>query len=376
MDKIKILLCGGGTGGHVLPLVEVARSIRKLSPETKIYFVGPEEFSLDPLREGGIIIKKIIAAGKIRRYFSWWNFIEPLKVPLALVQSFYLILFINPDVVLGKGSYGSIWPILAAWILRKKIILHESDAIPGLANRFLSKFTPNIALAFEETKKFFPHKKTYTVGNPVRLKYLGLTKPEAKEILGPEKTDHVTSIRSYARATIFISGGSQGAQRINNIILRIIDNLLRDYAVIWSVGSNNYADVKHRVSNASDLKIVPLLSEKELASAYILCDLAIGRAGAGTIFELAAFEKPSILIPLERNGGDQPFNARAYAGTGAAVVLKESDLTAPKLLDMLDKILSDSNLLATMSQKAKEFAKIEAGDNLAVILLNLATSNK
>ena len=365
MEEKKILLAGGGTGGHVLPLVEVARGIKKLEPEAQIYFVGPEEFSLNSLREERIIIKKIIAAGKIRRYFSLWNLVEPFKIPVAFIQSFFIILAINPDVVLGKGSYGSVWPMVAAWLLGKKIVLHESDAVPGLANRFLARFTHNIALAFENTKKFFPHKNIYAVGNPVRLKYLGLTKNEALKVLNIQcLTDH---------QIIFISGGSQGAQKINSVILEILNQLCEKYFVIWSVGQNNLSHVKHRVSNidSGDVKLVGLLNEKELASAYILSSLAIGRAGSGTIFELAAFAKPSILIPLERKGGDQPLNAQIYADTGATVVLPEAELSPQLLLETINDILSNVSKLETMNRNAQKFAKIDAGAELAQILLDL-----
>ena len=137
MRKTRILLAGGGTGGHVLPLVAVARAIRKVASDAKVYFIGPEEFPLDELREEGVVVKKIIAAGKIRRYFSPLYVWELVKLPLAAIESFVKVLLINPDVVLGKGSYGSVLPILCARLLGKQVILHESDVMPGLANRFL-----------------------------------------------------------------------------------------------------------------------------------------------------------------------------------------------------------------------------------------------
>ncbi len=364
MPNKKILLAGGGTGGHVLPLVEVVRNIKRIAPETKIYFIGPEEFSLDSLRAEGVIIKKITAAGKIRRYFSWLYLWELIKLPFAFIQSLVIVATINPDVVLGKGSYGSVLPVLAAKLLGGKIILHESDAVPGLANRFLSRFADHIALAFQETKPYFESRTSEitVVGNPVRIKYLNMTKSEAEEILGLKP----------AKKIIFISGGSQGAKKINDIILQSLDQLLAEYSVIWSVGPSNYTNVRHRVSNIPDLRIAPLLNEKELAAAYILCDIAIGRAGAGTIFELAAFGKPSILIPLERKGGDQPLNARAYAQNGSAIILKETQLTASELLKTIKETLSDNNILENIAHQTKKFAKIEAGEQLAQILLDLA----
>lgn len=360
MKNPRIMLCGGGTGGHVLPLVAIARAIKNLEPKAEIYFVGPEEFSLNALREEGVIVRTIIAAGKIRRYFSFKHIWEIIKIPFAFFQSLILVYSINPDVVLGKGSYGSVLPVLAADILFKKTIIHESDAVPGLANKFLSYVTDNIAISFEEARKYFKNTNIFLTGNPVRTKFINLNKEEAGNILNI-KTD---------RKVIFISGGSQGAQRINNKILEILDSLLEKYFVIWSVGKNNFDSMNHKVSNKNNIKVFAFLNEEELAAAYTLCDLAIGRAGAGTIFELAAFGKPSILIPLERKGGDQPVNASSYAKTGATIVLRQDQLDTLK--ETLEKTLSDDSELDLMSRNAKKFGKIEAADSLAKILLDLA----
>lgn len=361
MKAKRIMLCGGGTGGHVFPLVEVARGIRKLDPEAIVYFVGPEEFSLASLRKEGVIVKKIIGAGKLRRYFSFAYIWELIKLPFAFLDAFFTVLFINPSAVLGKGSYGSVLPVLCAKLLGKKIVLHESDAIPGLANRFLSKFTKNIALAFEDARKFFPNKNIFVVGNPVRLKYIGLTKEEAEDILEFPSEGKV----------LFISGGSQGAQKINSVVLESLDNLLEDYDIIWSAGTSNYESLKQATEGKSHLKLSALFSERELAAAYTLCDVAIGRAGAGTIFEISAYGKPSILIPLERKGGDQPFNAKAYADTGASIILSEPELSPESLISAINAILGSEAVYEDMAEKAKKFAKIDAGLKLAEILLNL-----
>ncbi len=359
MKNPRIMLCGGGTGGHVLPLVAIARAIKQLEPKAEIYFVGPEEFSLNALREEGVMVRTIIAAGKIRRYFSLKYIWEIVKLPIAFFQSLILVYSINPDVVLGKGSYGSVLPVLAADILFKKTIIHESDAVPGLANRFLSYVTDNIAISFEEARKYFNNKNIFLTGNPVRTNFINLNKEEASDILDVHTN----------RKIIFISGGSQGAQRINNKVIEILDSLLEKYFVIWSVGANNFEDISKKTTGKQNLKVSALLSEKKLASAYILCTLAIGRAGAGTIFELAVFGKPSILIPLERKGGDQPVNASSYAKTHATIVLREQELDMLK--ETLEKTLNSDTELDSMTQNAKKFGKIEAADALAKILLDL-----
>lgn len=363
MANVKIILAGGGTGGHVLPLVAITRAIKELNTQAKIYFVGPEEFSLDSLRQEGIIIKKIIPAGKIRRYFSWLYLWEAIKLPRAFLQSLIIITRINPDVVLGKGSYGSVLPVLVAKILGKKIILHESDVMPGLTNRFLARWADIIIVSFNESLSYFRGRtsKMVVLGNPVRLQYLNLDKTRAAGILN----------FNPGKKVIFISGGSQGAQKINQVILASLDMLLNQYDLIWSVGLNNFKDIKEKIGSRQNLKLAALLSEQELAAAYRLCDLVIGRAGSGTIFETAAFGKPSILIPLMQASQHQLFNAQAYASTGAALVIKESDLSEDILKNSIASVLANTQTIETMSQKAQKFAKIESADSLARILLDL-----
>ena len=319
---------------------------------------------MNSLREEGVIVKKIIAAGKIRRYFSLLYIWELIKLPLAALESFVKVLLINPDVVLGKGSYGSVLPVLAARILGKKIILHESDVIPGLANRFLAKFAYRIAVSFKETAQYFPNKNIIITGNPVRLKYLALTRFEAATILN----------FSANRKTIFISGGSQGARKINQIVLDSLKELLKTYAVIWSIGANNSSIMVPDMMPedlVGKLKLTLFFSEKELMAAYTLCDAVVGRAGSGTIFEAAAFGKPAILIPIESAGNHQLYNAQAYAGSGAAKILRESELSSITLLKTLNDLMTNDQLLLQMSQNAQKFAKIESADNLAKILLDL-----
>lgn len=367
MLNVKIMLAGGGTGGHVLPLVALARAIKELNAQAKIYFVGPEEFSLDSLRQEGIIVKKIIPAGKIRRYFSWLYLWEAIRLPLAFLQSLIIVARINPDVVLGKGSYGSVLPVLASKILGKKIILHESDVVPGLANRFLVRWANVTIVSFHESLSYFRgltserKKQLLILGNPVRLEYLNITKAQAASILNFNPSKKV----------IFISGGSQGAQKINQIILASLSALLDQYDLIWSVGLNNLKDIKDKIGQRQNLKLTALLNEQELAAAYRLCDLVIGRAGSGTIFETAAFGKPAILIPLSQASQHQLFNAQAYASTGAALIMKELDLTSDSLIKNIESILANPEMAQAMSQKAQKFAKIESADNLARILLDL-----
>lgn len=363
-------MTGGGTGGHVFPLVAVARALKKISARggvnLRMFFIGPEEFSLDVLRDEGIAIKKIIQAGKLRRYLSWRHLIEFIKIPVAFVEAFFKIWRLKPNVVLGKGGYGSVIPVIAAWLLGRAVLVHESDVKPGLANRLLAKLcSGSVALSFRETTVYFPKNKIFLVGNPVRFKFGGLGRSSAAEILKFKPT----------RPVIFVSGGSQGAAGINNLIGRSINQLTRHYALIWSTGLENFRPVieKLKVKIDGNIKLIPFLSEPELAAAYTLAELVVIRAGAGSIFEAAAFGRPSMLVPLAGAAADhQRANARAYADTGAAVVLNENALTDKVFTKSIDDLMSDPARRGTMAQRARQFAKIEAAEDIAEILLDLA----
>ena len=364
MRKLRILLAGGGTGGHVFPLVEVARELLKRGVE--VAFIGPEEFPLDVLREEGIQIKTITPAGKLRRYWSFETIRDFLKLPIALWESFRFVRFFKPDVVLGKGGYGSIGPVLAARLLKIPIVLHESDVAPGLANRFLAPFADTVAVSFTETKKYFPTKNAVLTGNPIRLKFFSLTKNEARRVLGLETK----------RQIIFVLGGSQGAASLNQLIKKALPQLARRYGVIISTGKNNAISFKD-TENKKHIIIKSLLNEKEVAAAYILADAVLTRAGAGSIFEVAAFAKPAILVPLGlAAGGHQLKNARAYEETGAAVVLNEENADEHILALTIESILQNQTTKDYMSSRARLFAKPQAALKLAQILINTASNRR
>ena len=350
MRKLRILLAGGGTGGHVFPLVEVARELLKRGVE--VAFIGPEEFPLDVLREEGIQIKTITPAGKLRRYWSFETIRDFLKLPIALWESFRFVRFFKPDVVLGKGGYGSIGPVLAARLLKIPIVLHESDVAPGLANRFLAPFADTVAVSFTETKKYFLTKNAVLTGNPIRLKFFSLTKNEARRVLGLETK----------RQIIFVLGGSQGAASLNQLIKKALPQLARRYGVIISTGKNNAISFKD-TENKKHIIIKSLLNEKEVAAAYILADAVLTRAGAGSIFEVAAF-------------GHQLKNARAYEETGAAVVLNEENADEHILALTIESILQNQTTKDYMSSRARLFAKPQAALKLAQILINTASNRR
>lgn len=373
---MKILFTGGGTGGHIFPIIAVAREIRKIAPQGKLDFlyVGPkDDFGEILLSQEGIKIKTV-SAGKIRRYSGFNNFFENLfdilfRIPIGILQAFFYLFFASPDLIFSKGGFGSLPAVFAGWLLGIPIFLHESDCVPGLANRILDKFALETFVSFPKTPYFSPA-KMYLSGNPVRKEILAYPKDEARDYLnlGSEKP------------VVLILGGSQGAQRVNDKILEILPKLLNNFEVIHQTGEKNFKQVKAEaaVTLLEKLKEIyhpyPFFKEEELKRAYAVCDIVVSRAGSGSIFEIAAIGKPSILIPLPESAQNHQLkNAYQYAETGAATVFEEGNFTPHFFLEKLRYLLSDKNEYEKMSKAAREFSQPDAGKVVAGYIISYLT---
>ncbi len=365
---MKILFTGGGTGGHIFPIIAVCREIRRIYPEKnlKFLYLGPkDEFGSDFLSQEGIKVKTIMA-GKIRRYWGVGGFFLNLidiffKIPLGIIQAFLFIFFSAPDLIFSKGGYGSIPTVISGWFLGVPIFLHESDITPGLANRFLSRFALEIFVSFHRTEYFSP-KKMILVGNPIRREILEGSKKEAKELfkLNGEKP------------LILILGGSQGAQRINDVISVILPEILKDFELIHQAGTKNFKAAKKEIEVIVPegfkkyYHLFPFLKEEELKQAYQTCDLIVGRAGSGTIFEISALGKPSILIPIpEAAQNHQVKNAYSFAQNEASLIIEEINFTPHFFLERIKYLFSHPSQLEKMGKRAKEFSKPRAAKIIA-----------
>ncbi|MBZ9569439.1 UDP-N-acetylglucosamine--N-acetylmuramyl-(pentapeptide) pyrophosphoryl-undecaprenol N-acetylglucosamine transferase [Patescibacteria group bacterium] len=365
---MKILFTGGGTGGHIFPIIAVCREIRRIYPEKnlKFLYLGPkDELSSDLLSQEGIKVK-IILAGKIRRYLGvgsfFLNLIDILfKIPLGIIQAFLFIFFSAPDLIFSKGGYGSIPTVISGWFLGVPIFLHESDIAPGLSNRFLSRFALEIFVSFPRTEYFSP-KKMILVGNPIRREVLEGSKKEARELFK----------LNGKKPLILILGGSQGAQRINDVISVILPEILKDFELIHQAGTKNFKAVKKEIEVIVPegfkkyYHLFPFLKEEELKQAYQACDLIVGRAGSGTIFEISALGKPSILIPLpEAAQNHQVKNAYSFAQNEASLIIEEINFTPHFFLERIKYLFSHPSQLEKMGKLAKEFSKPRAAKIIA-----------
>ncbi len=374
---MKILFTGGGTGGHFYPIIAVAESIKKISDERrllppKMYFMAPEPYDQKVLFDNNISFVKV-STGKLRRYFSVLNVLDGLKTIWGVAVAILKMYFIYPDIVFGKGGYGSFPALFAAKILGIPVIIHESDSSPGKANLWGGKFAKHVAVSFEDTASYFSKEKVALTGTPIRKEILIKATVGAEEFLKLQKGVPV----------ILILGGSQGAKTINDLILETLPNLVKNYQIIHQVGPKNISEVEKMVpvllkSENEILRYKPFayLNDLAIRMSAGAASLVISRAGS-TIFEIANWGIPSVIIPIaDSNGDHQRKNAFTYAKSGACVVIEEKNLGPNIFVSEIDKLMNDSGRLATMSKNALAFAKPDAADKIARGIIDTALEHE
>jgi len=366
---MKILFTGGGTAGHIFPIIAVIRAIKENYPHEAFdfFYIGPKDnFAKEIFSKEGIETRTILA-GKLRRYFSFKNIIDIFKLPIGILQAFYYVFVLSPDIIFSKGGYGSLPVIFTGWILQVPIFLHESDVSPGLANKIASKFALEIFISFSiKQTEYFPPKKMLSVGSPIRKEILSSSKQKAKRIFN----------LTGDKPLVLVLGGSQGAQRINDKLLVILPELLRNFEVIHQTGKANLEQVKKEsgVTITRELQKyyhpMGFLTEEQFSSALMASDIIISRAGAGTIFEIAAAAKPSILVPLAGSAQNhQVKNAYAFAQNGATMVIEEVNFRPHFVLERIKYLSSQPKILEEMGKRAREFSRPEAARIIAEYLV-------
>lgn len=372
MNIPRVVLTGGTSGGHTFPLIAVAQSLRGRLAGAEFLFIGSHgNFEASEIEEAGISTKYVLT-GKWRRYFSLLNIVDCFKLPIGFLQALWHLFFFMPDAVFAKGGAASVPVVLAAWCYRIPVLIHDSDAVAGRANRFLSHFVQRVAIAYPSAHKYFPPEKTALTGNPVRQEVLLGNATRAAGRFG----------FSLEKPTLFVFGGSLGSQVINAAVLRILPQLLeKNIQVLHQTGSNNYEKIVAAVE-AAGFKIgesgyVPqaFLKVDEVADALALATLVLSRAGASNIAELAATKKAAILVPLEGAANDeQRMNAYDVAELGGALVLEEINLGEHILLGKIEELLADAPLCQAMGEKLQAFFHPDAADAIATGVYDLITN--
>lgn len=375
MATKRILMTGGGSGGHVYPLLAVAEVLRSLDipgAEIKIYYLGPKD-AYRPLFESLDVTCYTLPGAKLRRYASIENIIDIPRFFYALWKAFWRMFALMPDALYSKGGPGALPVVIAAWFYRVPILIHESDMTPGLTNKISSWFAKRIAISFEEAGAKFPSKKVAWTGHPERrsIRTAGQTRDAAKAKLG----------FMPAEPLVLVMGGSQGSQRLNEAILEAMPILAPVTAVLQQAGPGNAAEVTS-LAHAGMLsvdgtlaarhpwKVVPYLTA--VGEAILAADLVISRAGSGSIFEIASFGRAAILVPLPEAANDhQRMNAIAFAQAGGGEVIEESNLKPGIIARLAEEILANPEKRQVMEAKSRAFAKDGGAEAIAAELVRL-----
>lgn len=361
MDKQKlIIVTGGGSGGHIMPILAVVDELKKQG--LKVLYVGSKNGPEAKIIPGKIDFRGI-QTGKFRRYWNIQNFIDPFRVLVGFFQSLKIIFESKPSVIFSKGGYVAFPVVLAGWILRIPILTHESDASIGITNKIIAKISKRIAIAFPP--KYYPNlraRKVIFTGNPTRLEFLTEGKESRKNIFKLEEN----------LPTILAMGGSQGAHKINETIKEILPDILRHAQIIHLSGKFDYTEfLTFRKNLHPDIKSHYHLFEylgQEIRDALSSADLVISRGGANSLAEIAALGKASIIIPL---AGHQEANADFFASEKAAMMIKNKDLTADRLLSHIKFLLDNPEHLKDLRIQIKEFSTPEAAKNIASEIIKI-----
>lgn len=369
---MKIAFVGGGSGGHFYPLIATAEAIIDSGIEAELFYIGPSAFNVDELTTYNI--KHIYCpAGKMRRYFSIENFFDIFKTVAGFFVALYKLYVLYPDVIFSKGSYTSVPVLLVARFYRIPVVIHESDSRPGRANIVAKKFARFIGIAYPEVARFFPAEKTALVGIPIR------------KAITTINTDPFTTLGiPNDLPLIYVTGGSLGADKINNLILNSLLQLLPNFRVFHQTGNELEKIV---VQTAQSLVIDTNLlqnyyvrgsvSSSTMSNLLDAASIVISRAGSTTLFEIALHGKPSIVIPIpEEVSHDQRTNAYAYAQSGAGSVLEEGNLTANLLTTEIQSIINNTVRYEQMSASALAFAKPDAAKKIADALISIALEHE
>lgn len=374
---MRIVLTGGGSGGHFYPIVAVAEAIRDIVKERKLlepelYFFGPTVFDERALFDNDVRFIQT-PAGKMRRYFSVLNYTDQIKTFIGIVKTVWVMYQLYPDVIFSKGGFGAAPTLVAARLLRIPVVVHDSDAVPGRATLYAAPFAERIAVSFDEATARLPETvrpKAALTGNPVRKELLTPAKEGAKDFLELED----------AVPVLLILGGSQGAEALNDTVLAALPDLVQHYQVIHQTGEQNFTQVSQTAGVVLDknerryrYKPYGYLTPLALKMAAGATDLVVSRAGSGGIFEIAAWGKASIIIPLPGSAQDhQRENAYAYAHAGACVVLEQANLTPHLLVSEIDRLFTNPKGRNDMAEAATKFAKPDAARTVAEGLLDIA----
>ncbi len=364
------------TGGHLTPAVATVEELLKKVKKNEIYFIGrkrsmegdralSQEFRT--ISSSGIKFYPLIT-GRVMRTFSGYSITSFIKIFVGFFHSFFLIVTIRPKVVCSFGGYVGFWPSFWAWVFRIPVVIHEQTLEPGLANKIVGKWATRVTVAFPETIRYFPKRKTRAIGNPIRSEiYLKTPKNAAlAKFLQNSSTNKL----------IYITGGSQGSHEINKTFKSILSKLLSKYFVIHQTGNSSlhpdfalFSKFQDKLDQRLARKYFPVtfIDSADIGAVLDQADLVVGRSGANTVWELAFLNKRAIFVPLPFSAsGEQEKNARWFEKFGEAKVILQSNLSPYVLFQAIEEMCEAGN---APKYETQDLPRNAAGD-LATIILN------
>lgn len=347
---VRIIISGGGTGGHIFPAIAIADELRYRFPDCKILFVGAKDkMEMQKVPQAGYEIKGLWISG-IKRKLSWQNLIFPLKLVSSLWQSFRIIKTFNPDVVIGTGGFAS-GPLLQVAAMKgKPTLIQEQNSYPGITNKILGKKVQKICVAYEGLERFFPKEKIVISGNPVRQDLTDSTE---------KKNDALIYFDLDAdKKTLLVLGGSLGAKKINQLIANELENIIeKNIQIIWQCGKL-YFDDYTKFNENPNVKVFSFIDRMDLV--YAAADIIISRAGASSVSELSLVGKPVIFIPSPNVAEDhQTKNASVVVAKGGAIMIKEKELENV-FNDVFEDLLANEEKQNALGRQIKKMAKPNA----------------
>ena len=367
LDNYKIIIAGGGTGGHLFPAIAIGEELKERIPQAQIHFIGSVfglEAKVFPVKD---LLHTLLPIRGLQRGFSFDSLIKNLILPFRIISSLLKIrtLFkdFKPELVIGTGGYASALPLLMATIQKTSIpiILQEQNSFPGITTRWFANKASLICVAFKIYDKSLNHKVVLT-GNPIR-----------NNIILGEKS---LALKEYnldeQKKTVFVFGGSQGSAFLNKSMEKIINRFNGiSVQVLWQTGDNEYNNYKKYMSGS--IKVTPFIND--MASAYTLSDLVVCRSGALTLSEVTACGKPSILIPYAAAAGNHQLkNAKTLYHTGASILIEEKNLNSDSLFKKINHLVNNKVKLDEMSSISKTLGKPNATKKIVDHIMEISSN--
>ena len=371
------------TGAHFTPAQAVIEQLQTIKG-IEIVYVGRKttmEGDSTPSAESQLLpklgVKFVpIVAGRLRRFVSLGTIISLLKRPVGFIQAFWVVLTEEPDVVVSFGGYVAVPVVVSAWFLNVPIIIHEQTLVSGLANTISSFFADKIAVAFDKDYSF-PKRKVFLTGNPIRNSILN---PSGKV---SAKTRQLLKLKTRQKLPLLvITGGNQGSHFFNQLLLDNLDYLVGRYLIVHQSGDSKFKDFEKLSERRNSLKhperyfLYKFIDGEDLGAIFQAAELVISRAGANTLLELAYLGTPTLIVPIPYlHNNEQEINAKFFAGAGLGEVIYQSELTGPRLLGEIERMVSAARDYRQKAQKAKSVVILDAAQKITRQILILGKYN-